>query len=296
VSLLKWLFGFPGYLWPWPTLYWSLSLLSWRYFTPAIEEMRSFRVAWVAPIVLWNLTALVLVAGAWQLRFYTQRAQGTQYKYNSRWPSADSPTFLLKDQFRDNAFWNLCSAVPIWSVYEVLTFWLQANGLAPVLDCKTHIVYTVLLFLLTPMWIVVHFYATHRLLHWPPLYKSVHYIHHKNVNVGPWSGLAMHPAEHLIFYSAVVLFWMIPACPLHAVYLLTTLSLSAPEGHLGFDALVWRKRKFAPVSDYMHYLHHKYVTVNYGNALVPLDKWLGTFHDGSDEATQALKMKMRERA
>ena len=41
----------------------------------------------------------------------------------------------------------------------------------------------------------------HRLLHWKPLYKHVHYLHHKNVNPNPWSGMAMHPVEIVIYLS-----------------------------------------------------------------------------------------------
>ena len=30
----------------------------------------------------------------------------------------------------------------------------------------------------------------------------------------------------------------------------------------------------------VHYLHHRYCECNYGEATIPLDKWLGTFRDG----------------
>ena len=38
---------------------------------------------------------------------------------------------------------------------------------------------------------------------------------------------------------------------------------------------------------YIHYLHHKHFEVNYGDGLIPFDRWFGTFHDGSKEG-QAL--------
>jgi sterol desaturase/sphingolipid hydroxylase (fatty acid hydroxylase superfamily) len=43
----------------------------------------------------------------------------------------------------------------------------------------------------------------------------------------------------------------------------------------------------------MHFLHHKYVTVNYGADAVPLDRWFGTFHDGTDEAQAAMNKRAR---
>jgi sterol desaturase/sphingolipid hydroxylase (fatty acid hydroxylase superfamily) len=146
---------------------------------------------------------------------------------------------------------------------------------------------------MTPVWLSIHFYATHRLLHWQPLYKSVHYLHHKNVNINPWSGLAMHPVEHLVLFSAVIPFWFIPSHPLHTIYLLMTFALGPSTGHLGFDAIVLRRNRRLRVGDYMHYLHHKCVSVNFGGGAVPLDKWLGTFHDGTDESTEALRRRAR---
>jgi sterol desaturase/sphingolipid hydroxylase (fatty acid hydroxylase superfamily) len=155
--------------------------------------------------------------------------------------------------------------------------------------------YCVLLVLLTPMWLDIHFYTIHRLIHWPPLYRSVHYLHHKNVNFGPWSGVAMHSVEHLIFFSAIFLFWIIPSHPLHGVFLLQYLAFGSSLAHLGFGRVALTKKASLNTEDYMHYLHHKYVNANFGGDLVPLDRWLGTFHDGSDEATEALKRRVRER-
>jgi sterol desaturase/sphingolipid hydroxylase (fatty acid hydroxylase superfamily) len=32
-------------------------------------------------------------------------------------------------------------------------------------------------------------------------------------------------------------------------------------------------------------------SVNYGNELLPLDKWFGTFHDGSENARKTMKQR-----
>ena len=197
---------------------------------------------------------------------------------------------------RDNIFWSLASAVPLWTAYQVSTFWLQANHIVPTVDWATHPIYCVVLLLLIPVWLSVHFFAIHRLIHWRPLYRSVHYLHHKNVNPGPWSGLAMHPIEHLLYFSAVILFWIIPSHPLHGLYLLQYLALGATLAHLGFERLVWTKGSRLDVGDYHHYLHHKYVTVNYGVDPVPIDKWAGSLYDGSDATREALKKRVREAA
>jgi sterol desaturase/sphingolipid hydroxylase (fatty acid hydroxylase superfamily) len=295
-ALFKWLFGFPGFLWPYPAFFVALALLSWLFLTPDMGRMESFSADWIAALLARNLLLLVAFVSMWHVWLYVRREQGTEYKYDNRWLSVDNPTFLFRNQLWDNILWNVCSAVPIWTAYEAVTLWLHANGLVPTVTWQSHPVYCVFLILLTGMWHSVHFYATHRLIHWPPLFRSVHYLHHKNINIGPWSGMAMHPIEHLIYFSAVMLFWVIPSHPLHSVYALLFYALGPSIGHLGFDRVVLGRNSALMAGDYMHYLHHKYVTVNYGNGGVPLDKWLRTFHDGSDEATEALHRRARARA
>src|SRR5579862_1227691 len=273
---LRWLFGFPGYLWPWAALFLCVSWASWHYAVPELQSPRRLSMSWILSLLGWNLTTLVIIASAWHFWFYVRRAQGTHHKLNPRWLSTGNPTFLFKDQLWDNVFWNIGSAVPIWTGYEVLSLWLQARGVIPTVQFADHPAYCALLFSMTPLWIVCHFYFTHRLIHWQPLYRAIHYIHHKNYNPGPWSGLAMHPVEHVILFSDVLLFWVIPSHPLNAIYVLTLTALSAPEGHLGFDALSLGDEHSFALGDRMHYLHHKYVTVNFGSPMLPLDKWLGT--------------------
>ena len=35
------------------------------------------------------------------------------------------------------------------------------------------------------------------------------------------------------------------------------------------------------------------LSVNYGGSLIPLDRWFGTFHDGTPEGHQAMKARLR---
>ena len=81
--------------------------------------------------------------------------------------------------------------------------WAYANEMLPYVDWREDPVYFVALLAAIPLWRLFHFYWTHRLTHWKPLYKAAHYLHHKNINVGSWSGLAMHPIEHLIYLSLI---------------------------------------------------------------------------------------------
>ena len=72
--------------------------------------------------------------------------------------------------------------------------------------------------------------------------------------------------------------------------------LPAPaQGHTGFDRLVVGEDASMDASYYAHYLHHKYFEVNYADGMVPLDKWFGSFHDGTPEAHEAMKARRRRR-
>jgi sterol desaturase/sphingolipid hydroxylase (fatty acid hydroxylase superfamily) len=295
VGFLRAMFGFPSFLWPWKALYALIALVIWEFLLPSSVEMQTLTAGWIARIFCVNLILLVVFAGGLHFRLYIQRAQGTEYKYTRRWLATDSPSFLFRNQVLDNIFWNLLSAVPVWTGYEVLLLWAQARGFAPVVSWQAHPVYCVLLMVLIPFFHELHFYSTHRLIHWPPLYRTVHCVHHANVNIGPWSGLAMHPVEHLIYFSGVLLLFVVPSSPLHVLFYLTYLGLSPSQGHTGFDRFVVTDRVQLDAESYAHYLHHKYFEVNYTDPVIPLDKWFGTFHDGSPLAQAAMTARVKKR-
>jgi sterol desaturase/sphingolipid hydroxylase (fatty acid hydroxylase superfamily) len=140
----------------------------------------------------------------------------------------------------------------------------------------------------------IHFYFIHRLLHHPFLYKHVHITHHRNVNTGPWSGISMHPIENLIYQSSPLIHFIIPTDPIIVIIHLILVTLNPAFTHSGFEKIMNKETKILDSADFHHQLHHKYFDCNYGNMDMPLDVWLGTDHDGTDEATQKLRMKKRK--
>src|SRR5262249_15437450 len=130
--------------------------------------------------------------------------------------------FLLADQVRDNMVRSLLWGVPVFTAYEVVTWWGFANGWLGFHGFDVYPVawwaWVALLMFVAPIIHAAHFYFGHRLLHWRPLYRSVHHIHHLNVEIGPWSGLAMHPLEHVIYFSTVVVSWLLAPHPLVALF------------------------------------------------------------------------------
>lgn len=294
-AILRWLLGWPGLILPWNLLYALVALAFWLWLTPPLEVLREPAPGWILLLLARNAAATLLFFGAWHLRLYVRRAQGTAFKFDARWPATDSAAFLFRDQTKDNLLWTFASGVPIWTAWEALTLWAFANGLLPMLDPRVHPLWAALLLLAIPLIREVHFYAVHRLLHWPPLYRLAHRLHHQNTNPGPWSGLAMHPVEHLLYFSGVLVHWVLPSHPVHALFHLVHAGLSPAPGHTGFDRLVLGDGRTVAIPCWAHWLHHRYFECNYADGAIPLDRWLGTFHDGTPEAHARMRERIRAR-
>ncbi len=67
--------------------------------------------------------------------------------------------------------------------------------------------------------------------------------------------------------------------------------LAAITSHSGYADLVVKGKPALELGNFFHQLHRRYFDCNYGNPHVPLDKWLGSFHDGSPEATARLRQR-----
>jgi hypothetical protein len=167
LAMLKWLFGYPGYILPWNLLYAGIAVAVWLYLTPPVEAMRTFAPGWIVLVLLRNLGLVVLFFGAFHLRLYIRKAQGNAFKYNPKWLDVGNPIFAFRSQTLDNMLWTLGSGVPIWTAYEVVTLWAFANGYIPWMTWAAHPVWLAVLMLAIPLIREVHFYLVHRLLHVP---------------------------------------------------------------------------------------------------------------------------------
>ena len=271
----------------------GVAFVSLLWFQPPLEETRSLAIGWIAELYVRNLVLMTVVAGGLHLYFYTFTKQGKELKYDARPLMVKGKQFTLGGQVRDNMFWTLGSGVFVWTAYEVLLFWAMANGYAPVLNWSDSPLWFVALFLLIPLWESFYFYWIHRLLHVPFLYKHVHSLHHRNVNVGPWSGLSMHPVEHIIFLGAVLIHFIVPAHPVHILYHMQYLTLTAATTHCGFEGLVVKDQNRLKLGTFHHQMHHRYFECNYGSLEVPWDVVFGSFHDGTPEANERMQERRR---
>ncbi|MEM1197957.1 MAG: sterol desaturase family protein [Pseudomonadota bacterium] len=273
-----------------------VALVSWYWFQPSLEVAKTLEPGWITQMYVRNFVLLVIVAGGLHLYFYTFRRQDQDLQYDVRELKTPSRAFTFKSQVHDNMFWSLGSGVAFWTAYEVLMIWAMANGYAPLLSWASNPVWFVILFFLTPVWISFHFYWIHRLIHWPPLYKAVHALHHRNTNVGPWSGLSMHPGEHVLFFSSILIHFVIPAHPIHILFHMQHQALTAATSHTGFEGLVVKDKSRLALGTFHHQMHHRYFECNYGNLEVPWDKWFGSFHDGTDASHAKFQERRRKLA
>ena len=298
-KLLQFVFGFPGFLWPFgAVVHYGLGALTWNFLQPGAGQLENFSqlsVGWILPMYLRNVVMLLIVAGILHGILYWRRMQGCRFKYNSRWPGTSNRMFLFNNQVKDNIFWSLASGVTIWTLYEVFMLWAYGNGWVSFITLYSNPIWFVALAIILPFWQDVHFYVVHRVSHWKPLYDAAHYLHHRNVNVGPWSGLSMHPIEHILYFSRWIILFIVPSHPIHMFYLLQRPALNPALGHTGFDRIVLTKDADPGMSvdSYFHYLHHRYFECNYGTITVPLDRWFGTLHDGSSSSFQRLRRRGR---
>ncbi len=289
LTVLKWL---PNYLLPWNLLFLATTLLIWRFVLPPVETMKTLQPGWILGLFVVNCVLVFLFYNAFEYRLYRARAQGTRFKYNAKFPEdVPNKAFWFNSQNIEGYLRTFLTGVPIWTAYEVICLWASANGVGWWVSFADHPVWLFVLGLLVPMIHEIHFYCVHRLIHWPPLYRMVHSIHHNSVNPSPWSSLSMHWFEQLLYFSSCLIGFIIPSNPLIAMYQLNYAGFGAVVGHIGFDTIEVNETSGFDSHAYAHYLHHKYFEVNYADGLAPFDKLFGTWHDGTPEG----EAKMNER-
>ncbi|MEQ8968310.1 MAG: sterol desaturase family protein [Azospirillaceae bacterium] len=292
-AILRWL---PGYFFPWNILFALSAVAYWAWVIPPVETMQTLAWGWALRLYAVNAVAVFVFYGAFELWLYVRRAQGTRFKFNAKFPADhSSDVFRFRSQTVDSMLRTFLSGVTIWTAIEVVVLWVFANGWAPWLSFAQNPFYLAAFALLVPVIHEFHFFCIHRLIHVPFLYRWVHSVHHNSINPSPWSSLAMHPVEHLLYLSTMAYHLVLPSNPLLALYQLHFAGFGAIPGHVGFHKMLVGEGRAIDSHAYTHYLHHKYFEVNYGDGLLPLDKIFGTWHDGTKESDERMKARFRKK-
>lgn len=125
------------------------------------------------------------------------------------------------------------------------------------------------------------FYWTHRAMHHPALFTSMHRVHHESRPPTPFAAFSFHPWESVvgaIFPPLMALF-----IPIHVgavLFILVLMTLAAVFNHSGWEIFpkwwlrAWPGRHLITAAH--HDLHHKNPRVNYGLYFRFWDKLMGT--------------------
>jgi sterol desaturase/sphingolipid hydroxylase (fatty acid hydroxylase superfamily) len=133
-----------------------------------------------------------------------------------------------------------------------------------------------------------YFYWTHRLLHWKPLYKTVHVVHHRSLNPTPFSAYAFHPVEALV--ESLIIPIVVFTIPYHVttLYFFSAYTLLMNIfGHTGYEFFpkgfvrnrFWKWHNTAT----NHNMHHRFIKCNYGLYFNIWDRLMKTNHPKYEE-------------
>lgn len=179
------------------------------------------------------------------------------------------------------------------SLRTVLVF--AVNGTLIVLGAETGVVpiYTEIgeygwayLAFSTTLLIVAHdawFYWSHRLLHYPPLFRRFHRLHHRSHNPTPFAAYSFDLGEAAVnaVYLPVILV-VLPAHPAAILVFVTHMMARNAIGHSGYE-LFPADGNGRPLFDWMttvthHDLHHAHAGYNLGLYFTWWDRLMGTEH------------------
>lgn len=274
------------YLYIWPITYPLAKSLTWN---------------WMGIIFAYDLVVGHILYGFWHYMTYsnlktdvadTKTYKLTPYKFNKK-----NQYYHTEENNLNREIFLTTLGLLQASMWQIALMYVYANNLwgittytpflSPTGDWKYN-AWSIGSILFVTYWREFHFYWCHRLEHsfgWEGvwkyfdfgklLYDISHSWHHRSTNPGPYSGLAMHPIEHFMYYTCAALpflgafFPSLVFHPFHHLYAKYHAVIAPIAGHDGLDSP-------GGGSDY-HYLHHASFDCNYGVPLIDFDKLFGSW-------------------
>jgi len=278
------------------------ALLLYTFVWP-IEEAAEVELSWVLRVVGANWAMGMVWVGFWHwytyVGPYAKVLSGRKYNQENQYEPegkrvrmfSSSTGNLEREILYTSAGWIQSG------LHQCLVMHLWAAGYFPhYTDVWSRPLWTLFHLYYVNNWRQIHFYWVHRAIHpWRKelplvgdvgkfMYKNFHSLHHKSWNPGPWSGLSMHPVEHLFYYSCVYSVLLFTAHPLHFLYIKTHADISPIGGHDGISDP-------SAGSDY-HWLHHHKFECNYGVPTpINFDKIFGTWLSYEEYLEDAARKK-----
>ena len=186
---------------------------------------------WVGPRIAISIGVTFLYTGFWHVALYLLQWGKRPYQKNRKWN-------LRK--VLHNMFFTLLGCLQ-WSMWECVFIRCYATKRLAYLpndeiflSAKNFLIFFGWFFLV-PLYRDLHFYFCHRFLHIKVLYTYVHSVHHRNTDPEPFSGLSMHPVEHLYYFSCVAPAIYCFASPFAMLWNGIHLLLSPAAAHSGYE-------------------------------------------------------------
>jgi sterol desaturase/sphingolipid hydroxylase (fatty acid hydroxylase superfamily) len=141
------------------------------------------------------------------------------------------------------------------------------------------------------------FYWIHRLLHHPKIFKYVHKVHHKSIDVNPFTSLSFHWVETLLLTS-----WIVPVSMFFPMYvpafgLLQIWGLlDNIKSHIGYEFFPsWWNKSIGKLmtSSTHHNMHHSKFNGNYGVHFRIWDRLLGTEFNDYEKTFDEIQMRKK---
>lgn len=178
---------------------------------------------------------------------------------------------------------NSLVSIGIFGLIDLGIYLAKQQGWTSLYDDVSKYGIPYLLFTIVVMlfWQDTFFYWAHRLMHWKPLYKFSHKVHHDSIDTSPFTAYSFHPVEAVIeaLPDLIVVFVL----PVHFWALLGYQFASMVMnviGHLGYEIIPqswtrnWLGQWKTPSTH--HNMHHSKVNGNYGLYFRFWDVLMGT--------------------
>eukprot|EP01064_Diplonema_japonicum_P037933 TRINITY_DN9040_c0_g1_i1.p1 TRINITY_DN9040_c0_g1~~TRINITY_DN9040_c0_g1_i1.p1 ORF type:complete len:469 (+),score=43.68 TRINITY_DN9040_c0_g1_i1:53-1408(+) len=230
------------------------------------QESKQMHLSLVFSRMWIHFWTMHIFVGFWHVAIYVFKFSTRNFSQTVEGPS--------KSRLFHNVYYSSLGAVQS-ALWDCAFIYVYSNNLVPRSDEFFSLSFTgflnVFLTLFVGVWRDLHFYCAHRLIHIRVIYKYVHSLHHRNVQIEPYAGLCMHPIEHLYYYSCAGALLFIGLHPFVPFWCLIHALISPAASHSGFEDN-WQ-------SDQYHNIHHAKFECNYGTTGLPLDKIGGTWRE-----------------
>jgi len=242
-----------------------------------IPAARTWSWSWILPRLFLNLAVAFAYYGFFYFGLYISNWSSRKFA-PEKFPTAGNMAHNLY-------YWSL--GVLQWTLLEALMLRLWAIGKVPyatageLFSSPALLSLNVFWVMVMPLWRDLHFYIAHRFIHIRAIYKYVHSLHHRNADPEPFSGLTMHPVEHLYYFSNafVPALYLSGLSPFVFYWCFFHLAIAPAAGHSGWEDHFQ--------SDQYHYCHHAKFECNYGSPMSGfIDQWCGTFREKLGESKE----------